>query len=431
MTRMQLKAKLGLVRKEFERSLLLVGDTPAAFEALRATISMIEARDSRIKLILSSTEPDVLAWLRQQFPTARVLPLPFSNRLSTGLYLRRLNIRAVAFAEAGKRTANLTLLAVIKQSAIGVVTLSARGPEYLPTAGPLMLASEALVVIVGYTGKQPRSNGEMHLTEAETANMLAAMLARDLKALRDDNSPGRVAAQAPLKLVTSPRWRGAIAWRARRFQDGRELKERLASPKVILCLGNGPSSEYPMLENMKFDSLFRVNHSWLKRKGLVNPNVVFTGGRPTMRAVSGSIFGLQTPDAEGRLMLARAYNPLVGRTEFFNVNDVTASLKQFNWGHLRPTNGASMLATAVALNPEKLIVAGIDLFQHPEGSYPGDMATLNAYSPGHSRETELNYILQLFSEFRGEIIIVGDILRTHWEHCKQTTKLEIERPQGR
>lgn len=216
---MQLKAKLGLARKESERSLLLIGDKPEAFEELSRTIGAIEARDSRIRLILSSTEPDVLAWLRQRFPAARVLPLPFSNRLSIGLYLRRLNIRAVAFAEAGKRTANQTLLAVIKQSAIGVVTLSARGAEYLPAAGLLTLASESLVVIDGDAGKHSRSNGEVHLTDVETANMLAAMLARDLKALRDDNSLGRVVAQVPLKLAASPRWRGTIAWRVRRFQD--------------------------------------------------------------------------------------------------------------------------------------------------------------------------------------------------------------------
>ena len=81
MARMQLRAKLGLAHKEFERSLLLVGDTPADFEALRATISMIETRDSRIRLILSSVEPSVLVLLRQQFPAARVIPLPFSNRV--------------------------------------------------------------------------------------------------------------------------------------------------------------------------------------------------------------------------------------------------------------------------------------------------------------------------------------------------------------
>ncbi len=419
MARMQLKAKLGLAHKEFERSLLLVGDTPADFEALRATISMIETRDSRIRLILSSAEPGVLVLLRQQFPAARVIPLPFSNPLSTGLYLRRLNIRAAAFVGSGNRPVSRSLLASLRRRAIGIVALSARGREFLPTGGSLRAASEALVVIGDKAGMRTRPGEERHLTDVETVDMLAAMLARDLKALRESGMFGRIVAQVPLKIARSSRWRDIIKWRVRRYQDERELKERLKSPKVILCLGNGPSSEDPMLENMKYDALFRVNHSWLKRKVLADPDVVFTGGRPTMRAVRGSIFGLPTPDSEERLMLVRAYHPFAGRTEFFNVGDVTANLEQFDWGHLRPTNGANMLAAAIALKPEKLVVAGIDLFQHPEGSYPGDASTPNAYSPGHSRETELNYILQLFSEFPGEIVIVGEILRTHWERYKQ------------
>jgi hypothetical protein len=415
MARMQLKAKLGLARKEFERGLLLIGDTPAAFEALRPTISLIEARDSRIRLILSSAEPGVLAWLRQRFRAARVIPLPFSNRLSTGLYLRRLNIRVAAFVESGNRSASRTLLASLGRRAIGVVALSARGKEFLPVGGLLRAESEALVVIGDGHVLHTRSDKERHLTDVETVDMLAVMLARDLKALREGSVPGRIVAQVPLKFARSLRWRNAIKWRVRRFQDERELKERLKSPKVVLCLGNGPSSEDPMLENMKYDTLFRVNHSWLKRKSLADPDVVFTGGRPTMRAVRESIFGLPTSDSEERLMLVRAYHPLVGCTEFFNVNDVTANLKQFDWGHLRPTNGANMLAVAIALRPEKLIVAGIDLFQHPQGSYPGDVSTPNAYSPGHSRETELDYILQLFSQFRGEIVVIGEILRAAWE----------------
>jgi hypothetical protein len=418
MARMQLKAKLGLARKEFERSLLLVSDTPAAFEALRATIRMIEARDSRIRLILSSAEPDVLAWLRQQFLPARVIPLPFSNRLSTGLYLRRLNIRAAAFVEPGNRSVNRILLASLARRAVGVVALSARGKEFLPTGGLLRAASEALVVIGDRPGMHRQSDEERYLTDAEAVDMLAVMLARDLKALREGSVPGRIAAQLPLQIAHSPRWRVAVKWRVRRYQDERELEERLKSPKVILCLGNGPSSEDPMLENMKYDALFRVNHSWLKRKGLADPDVVFTGGRPTMRVVRASIFGLPTADSEERLMLVRAYHPLAGRTEFFNVNDVTANLEQFDWGYLRPTNGANMLAVAIALKPEKLIVAGIDLFQHPEGSYPGDVSTPNAYSPGHSRETEVAYILQLFLEFRGEIVIVGEVLRLAWNAYK-------------
>jgi hypothetical protein len=414
---MQLMAKLGLAQKEFERSLLLVGDTPADFEALRAIINIIEARDSRIRLILSSAEPGGLALLRQQFPAARIIPLPFSNRLSTGLYLRRLNIRVAAFVGSGSRPVNRTLLASLRRRAIGIVALSARGKEFLPTGGLVRDASEALVVIGD--GVRNQSGKERPLTVAETVDMLAVMLARDLKALREGSVLGRTIAQGPLKIARSSRWRDIIRWRVRRYQNELELKERLNFPKVILCLGNGPSSEDPVLESMKYDALFRVNHSWLKRKILANPDVVFTGGRPTMRAVRGSIFGLPTPDAEERLILARAYRLLASRIEFFGVGDVTADLGTFDWGHLRPTNGANMLASAIALKPEKLIVAGIDLFQHPEGSYPGDVLTPNAYSPGHSRETELDYILRLFSEFRGEIVIVGDILWTHWERHKQ------------
>ncbi|MEP7171917.1 MAG: hypothetical protein ABI705_00370 [Aestuariivirga sp.] len=418
MARMQFKAKLGLARKEFERSLLLVGDTPAAFEALRATVSIFEARDSRARLILSSSEPDVLAWLRNEFPSARVIPLPFSNRLSTGLFLRRLNVRAAAFVESGNRSISRRLLASFERRAIGVVTLSARGKEFLPTGGLLPTASEAVVVVGDGPGIRTWADKERHLTNVETVDMLAAMLARDLKALREGSVLERIASRVPLRIACSHRWRDVIKWRVRRYHDERELKERLKYPKIILCLGNGPSSEDPILGNVKYDALFRVNHSWIKRKVLANPDVVFTGGRPTMRAVRGSIFGLPTSDSEERLMLVRVYRPLAGRIEFFNVGEVTASLRKFDGGHLRPTNGANMLAAAIALEPEKLVVAGIDLFQHPDGSYPGDASTPNAYSPGHSRETELNYILQLFSEFRGEIAIIGDVLHLAWNAYK-------------
>jgi hypothetical protein len=309
-----------------------------------------------------------------------------------------------------------TLLAALGRRAIGIVALSARGREFLPTGGLLRGAGEAFVVVGGGVGDQ--SGEARFLADTATVDMLVAMLARDLKALREGSALMRIVARAPLEIARSSRWRGFFKWRVRRYRDEQELKERLNFPKIILCLGNGPSSEDPILENMNYDVLFRVNHSWIKRQVLADPDVVFTGGRPTMRVLRGPVFGLPTPDSEERLMLARFYHPLAGRVEFFNVNDVAANLGQFDWGHLRPTNGANMLAVAFALKPEKLVVAGIDLFQHPQGSYPGDVSTPNAYSPGHSRVTELNYILQLFSEFDGEIVIVGDVLRTQWERYK-------------
>jgi hypothetical protein len=77
---------------------------------------------------------------------------------------------------------------------------------------------------------------------------------------------------------------------------------------------------------------------------------------------------------------------------------------------------------AVALQPTRLIVAGIDLFQHQSGSYPGDKATPNAYSPGHSRDTELAFVLNLFSAYDGELSIVGDVLRSEWERFRNDAR---------
>src|SRR4029079_17608285 len=41
-------------------------------------------------------------------------------------------------------------------------------------------------------------------------------------------------------------------------------------------------------------------------------------------------------------------------------------------GRDMPTNGARMIAAAAALQPKRLAIAGMDLYQHPGGRYPGD-----------------------------------------------------------
>jgi hypothetical protein len=78
-----------------------------------------------------------------------------------------------------------------------------------------------------------------------------------------------------------------------------------------------------------------------------------------------------------------------------------------------------MLAAAVALSPQRLVIAGIDLFQHPDGSYPWAASGPNASSPGHSRETELEFILGLLSQYEGEVMIVGDILARAWQELRE------------
>lgn len=411
-------ARLGFVGKERERSLLFIGSNVDAIEALSDVFEEIMSRDSRLRIILASSDAEVRAWARQRFPTFLMVPLPYENRLSAGLYLRQLKIRAVAFVESAGQNVAAPFIAKLQQLAIGVVTVSGRSAATLESTSIANNISEAVVVIGDDVGRSALSEGITLMSAAQLGDTIDVMLARNLKALR---KPGRIIqciAEAPAIIAASSRWRRSIAWRVRSYQNIDTLKQRLASPKTIMCLGNGPSSEAVELETMSYDVLFRVNHSWLKRGQHVKADVVFTGGKPSMRAISKAIFGVQTRDAERSLLMLRTYNPLFGPTEFFNINNMNSRVAQYNWGHLRPTNGVCMLATAIALKPEKLIVAGIDLFQHPAGSYPGDNATANAYSPGHSRETELGFVLDLLGTYQGEIIVVGEILRKALENHK-------------
>jgi len=71
-----------------------------------------------------------------------------------------------------------------------------------------------------------------------------------------------------------------------------------------------------------------------------------------------------------------------------------------------------MVVTAAALQPERLIIAGMDLFQHPDGRYPGDLRSSNEYSQVHTRDVDLEVIRRGLQEYRGELVILSEALRT-------------------
>ncbi len=405
----------GLPAAESERTLWLIGETPEAFEAMSATIEAIARRYTRLRLILSGSNPALRTALARRFPDCRVMPPPLDRALAVELFLRRCNVRVALFLEpAGEAPA--ALLNGLKRRAIALVAASARGKAHLAPGASLAAACEALIEISeAAPGAAQDGACRRRLAIAETVDLLGEMLARDLKPLRRSTRRRRGLGAALLALTRHPRWRRLVGWRIGRIASLTQLREALGAPQTILCLGNGPSSEDPALSTLAYGALFRVNHSWQKRGLFTRPDVVFTGGKPTMRAVRGPIFGLQTQDAEERFAAIAALAPTLHPGRFFNVNDMTGSLGAFAWGNLRPTNGATMLAVAVALQPSRLIVAGIDLFQHRDGPYPGDKSTPNDYSPGHSRDTELTFLLTLLSNYRGELVILGDVLRSEWE----------------
>jgi hypothetical protein len=398
-------ANILCLSKSRERGLLFVADRPDGFAAAADIVAAIHARDSRLHVLATSTFAATRDRATQVLADVTAIPFIFGNAVLAGFNLRRLNIRVVVFMGACEQSASPAFLAALQREAIAIVSLAAPGE----TGSNPALAEAAEIV-----SSVAPSRGTSGHTVADLVDLLAAMMARDLK-VRRKGGPGTRFAAGLIEAAPRSRMAGAILdRRCHRLRNIDELAAHLSKPKTIMCLGNGPSSEDPALASMPHDALFRVNHSWKSRGFLAKPDIVFCGGKPTMRAIDDAAFGLQTESAAVALVSNRLFSPSLRRAVYFNANDMTDSLRDFDWGHLRPTNGASMLATAMALAPERLIVAGIDLFSDPAGSYPGDTATENAYSPGHSRDRELAFLLALLDLYRGDLAIVGAVLNEEW-----------------
>ncbi len=341
--------------------------------------------------------------------------------MSSSEFLRRGNVRAVVVLE-GVHSFNSALIAALRRRAVTLIALSARAGAPKQEAC-IERACEFSIKIDNWEKTKAQSDllplARLRLFNEQAADKLGEILARDLTSRRE----GRAYMYRFWQFLLDNSNHGALNWRLQHYHGLAELSAVLGHPGTILCLGNGPSSEDETLKGLAHDVLFRVNHRWLKRGFLTRPDVVFVGGKPSMRAVSGVIFGLKNNDAERRLISVRLFNPLRGATKFFNVENMDPNLASYNGANLRLTNGASMLAAAVALNPKRLIVAGIDMFQHPDGSYPDSKTTPNAYSPAHNREAELGFLLALFDSYDGELIIIGDVLKEEWLRHKNLTNV--------
>ncbi|MEE9494796.1 MAG: hypothetical protein V3W04_15660 [Gammaproteobacteria bacterium] len=192
------------------------------------------------------------------------------------------------------------------------------------------------------------------------------------------------------------------------------LKNELGNPTCILCLGNGPSSIDSRLNYMAYDVLFRVNHLWLKQGHLSHPDMIFTGLKSTVKAYKeNTIFGFQTLAREEDMLVKCL--PIPRKLTYATAEAVgSVNYKELDASY-QPTNGLVMLATAVALQPEKIIIAGVDLFQHPTGAYPADTTTPNAYTLAHDRDMEQAEILDVLAKFKGELVILSEILDLKWK----------------
>jgi hypothetical protein len=182
------------------------------------------------------------------------------------------------------------------------------------------------------------------------------------------------------------------------------LRWRLGNPTNILCLGNGPSSESADIPP-DFDCLFRVNWIWRDRGFMTEPDVVFTGDPDLPPPGSRAIVGFPN-QAEAQRILQGYQAPAAWFAVPRLLQDTVSQRHAFV-----PTNGALMIAVGVALAPRRLVVSGIDLYSHPQGKYPGAADDLNAYDAAHSRDTDVAFILDALSRYRGERLILSEHLR--------------------
>ncbi len=70
-----------------------------------------------------------------------------------------------------------------------------------------------------------------------------------------------------------------------------------------------------------------------------------------------------------------------------------------------------MIAAAVRLRPSRLIIAGVDLYLHPDGKYPGLSDEPNDYDAMHHRDVDLAFIRDALNRYEGRIEILSDQLR--------------------
>ena len=364
-----LRRRAGIYLNRSRRSIWFHGGTVQDFVAAEGLVRRLRRRVSTDRFVFTSADRQACEWLRTRYPNDNALPVPFGFPPVLGRFFRQLNPRLLV--------------------RIG----SAPG---LP-AGALTRAREAGIPVVPL----PAGTADTAALDA----VLERCFPRD--ALADPTAPRRMA-----RLARTALGRAIVAFQGRRrLADWPALRQRLGRPSSILCLGNGPSSEDPRLADVRHDCLMRVNWRWLSRGLLTQPDMVFVGDLGTPHKLTGCVFGFRDVSWEAEVLLRQLVIGLsVQPLEHFTLERVASFVNTRSWGAV-PTNGAVMIATAVGLEPDRLTIAGVDLYRHRAGRYPGDPAPDNDFPQMHDADVDLEVVAHALSGFRGEVVILSEPLR--------------------
>ncbi len=366
-----------------ERTLWICCDDEQVLRDSLALLRELSRSYPRLVLLFTTGSRRHRDWLVGAFPHAVVTAAPLAMAPFPSLFLARWRVQAVLFLTRPERIGRAIRVA-IRRANVPAISIHSGVP-----------ASER--------------EREVLIQPFET---LPDILRRDPKRRRYQRST--LTARTMRALHQSQLGQALVRWRTHRIENFASLGAELGNPDTILCLGNGPSSENPELLAIGYDCVFRVNSEWKERRFLTRADLVFTGNARSARAIRSAIFCFQSVTAErevlGRTLASRIVSPL----RYVTLERLPSFFNDQEWG-AKPTNGAAMLAVAVALKPKRLIIAGIDLYAHPAGSYPGAPERPNAYHPAHSADVELAILERALAEFHGETVILSNVLSAHLE----------------
>jgi hypothetical protein len=408
----------GWVPVPFNRCILVAVKDYPDFETLEPLLSSL--RGERLSLLFIPTSSRAKQDLIERFGEAAVVDPPWNNRLSSLVFLLTSRARLL-IGIGGIESLPRSLLKEAHQLGIGIAVIAASMPVAQRPSDDTLSLVDLWLPQATSIGKALRARGvPRDRIAAETTNDLTSPGPRSraferLNYLMARRPPARTPLQTLVtQWLDSRAWRRILAVRAWRIETLDELRSELRHPQTILCLGSGPSSEDPALAQHAYDCLFRVNHRWLKRGLYCDPQMVFAAQKRTLFTIrSKPIFAFQTRRAEAHLVTHQIFNPLCRRMRFVTLERI-GILGDLDWDGVRPTNGATMLATAVALQPARLVIAGIDLFEDPAGAYPDDNKTPNDYVVVHERNIEIEFILKTLRSYRGELVVLGKPLAEKW-----------------
>jgi hypothetical protein len=142
----------------------------------------------------------------------------------------------------------------------------------------------------------------------------------------------------------------------------------------------------------------------------VNPNLVFTADRDLPAGSPKPILGFPNEAVGLPILRYHSFMFRPPRQGYIFIDTLIPTLKAGR-SEVVPSNGAIMISLAAALKPKRMIIAGIDLYSHKEGRYPGDSHAIDGYSRDHNRTNDVAFIRSALSAYRGEVIILSDSLR--------------------